>query len=73
MAQSNDEVRVIEESVELYNNKKKEQNKRLKVPFLFCAIRVILSVYAMASYFDLFSAGRNIQKATQHIREESRS
>ncbi|KAL5148736.1 hypothetical protein HKD37_13G035734 [Glycine soja] len=30
VAQSNDEVRVIEESVELYNNKKKEQNKKLK-------------------------------------------
>ena len=60
VAQSNDEVRVIEESVELYNNKKKEQNKKLEVPFLFCAISAILSVYAMVSYFDLFSAGHNI-------------
>ena len=41
----------------LYNNKKKEQNKQLKVPFLFCAIHVLLSVYAMISYFWFVFSG----------------
>ncbi|KAG5072591.1 hypothetical protein GLYMA_03G178500v4 [Glycine max] len=35
VAQSNDEVRVIEESVELYNNNKKEQNKQLERDAIF--------------------------------------
>ena len=54
MAQSNDEVRVNEESVELNKKtKKKEQNKQLEVSFLFCEIRIILGVFKFMQWFHI--------------------
>ncbi|RZB70816.1 hypothetical protein D0Y65_035675 [Glycine soja] len=60
VAQSNDEVRVIEESVELYNNKKKEQNKKLERDTIF------------RKQHNIHVSGYNVSSLLQHnISEKS--
>ncbi|KAG4958541.1 hypothetical protein JHK87_035174 [Glycine soja] len=60
VAQSNDEVRVIEESVELYNNKKKEQNKKLEQDTIF------------RKQHNIHVSGYNVSSLLQHnISEKS--
>ena len=70
VVQSSGEVQADEESIELNKKKnKKEKNRQLEVPFLFCAICVIISVSKFVQWFYIlnnFSAGRDIQKAAEH-------
>jgi len=70
VARSIGDVQADEESIELKKKKnKKEQNQQLEVPFLFCAICVIISATKCVQWFhilNMFSARRDIQKTAQH-------